>query len=73
MGDTEKYELFSVKINYDKRIDKSRVGLHTPSSLHPAEIQDAGKPIQVVAKITATRGKPPELVEKLMVSTDLHR
>ena len=72
MGDIEEHTLFSVKIDYDKRIDKSRAGLSTPSSLYHAEIQDAGDPIPAVAKITNTRGKP-KLVEKRKGSTIIHR
>ena len=75
MGDTEEYQLFSVKIDLDpdKRIDKSRVGKVTISSLHPAELQDAGKPTRAVAKITNTRGQPRHVVEKLKECTELHK
>ena len=44
MGDIEEFHIHAVKIDLDpdKRIDKSPTG----SSLHPAQLKDAGKPNQ---------------------------
>ena len=73
MGDIEEFPIHVVKIDRDpdKRIDKSRV--RSGTSLHPAELKDAGKPIRVVAKITYTRGQPASVVENLKRRTEIHK
>ena len=75
MGDTKKFPLHAVIIDRDpeKRIDKLRGEKGTLSSLHPAELKDAGKPTRIVAKITYTGGQPSSAIEKRKECTEIHK